>query len=254
MKIEKFASGETDVENSGRRMFALDENSLGLSGSANDNRLRYSGQIEKKPANALGGWTKRLADVVIASVTLVAALPIMILVAAILKLGGSDVFFKHARIGLNGRKFQCYKFTTMGRDPDEKLARFLAGNPDAAAEWQSTQKLKVDPRVTFFGRILRKSSIDELPQLFNVLRGEMSCIGPRPVTAKELPKYGSDVRKYLSCRPGITGYWQVSGRSTLNFEQRVALDTHYVDNWSLRGDFLILLRTISAVLRFNETS
>jgi len=254
MKIENFASGETDVGNSGQRIFSFDENNLGLSGNANGNSSHYTGQIDKKRARPLGGLTKRLADIFIGSVALVAALPIMVLVAAILRLSGSRILFKHSRIGLNGRLFQCYKFTTMGNHPEERLAKFLAENPDAAAEWQKAQKLRNDPRVTFFGKILRKSSIDELPQLLNVLRGEMSCVGPRPVTANELPKYGNDVRKYLSCRPGITGYWQVSGRSTLNFEQRVALDTHYVDNWSLRGDFLILLRTIFAVLRFSETS
>ncbi len=156
--------------------------------------------------------------------------------------------FRHRRVGFNGRHFECLKFRTMVTDAPERLRKLLESDPSAAAEWATNRKLRNDPRITAIGAILRKSSLDELPQLFNVLRGDMSIVGPRPVTDEELERYASSVGAYLSCRPGITGLWQVSGRSTTTYNKRVACDTFYARNWSLALDAKIMAVTIPALL------
>ena len=137
---------------------------------------------------------------------------------------------------------------------DEVLARHLAADPAAAEEWRLNRKLTNDPRVTRLGSLLRKSSLDELPQLLNILRGEMSCVGPRPVSAEELERYGAHVDEYLSARPGITGSWQVSGRSSVSYEDRIKLDADYVRKWSFGSDVLILLRTVPALLKVDQAA
>jgi len=156
--------------------------------------------------------------------------------------------FRHRRVGFNGKHFDCLKFRTMVTDAPERLQRLLESDPAAAAEWATNRKLRHDPRVTPIGDILRKSSLDELPQLFNVLRGDMSIVGPRPVTDEELERYKSSIGAYLACRPGITGLWQVSGRSSTTYEQRVAYDTFYASNWSVALDAKILVVTIPSLL------
>jgi exopolysaccharide production protein ExoY len=203
----------------------------------------------------LGGMVKRLTDILVATLALILAAPIMLVIAAfILAVDGGPLIFAHRRIGFAGRPFDCYKFRTMRRDASEALQQYLADNPDAAREWRETKKLKHDPRITLFGKLLRVSSLDELPQFFNVLLGEMSCVGPRPVVADELPLYGASAADYLSARPGITGLWQVSGRSSIGYAERVALDSCYARDWSLRHDLTILLRTVFAVIRIDHTS
>lgn len=200
-----------------------------------------------------GGLLKRLCDIAIALSALIALLPLMVLIAVLIKLTmGGPVIYVHTRVGYRGRLFRCFKFRTMVTNPDEKLAQHLASNSDAAQEWRETQKLRSDPRVTALGRDLRKSSLDELPQLFNVLRGDMSCVGPRPIVVAEIDRYGAYADKYLSARPGLTGLWQVSGRSRLSYEERVRLDCDYVRNWSLGLDLWILWRTIPALLSFDD--
>ena len=207
------------------------------------------------PRPPLGGAVKRLMDVLLATLALILAAPIMLVIAAfILAVDGGPVIFAHRRIGFAGRPFDCYKFRTMRRDASEALQQYLADNPDAAREWREAKKLKHDPRITLFGKLLRLSSLDELPQFFNVLLGEMSCVGPRPVVADELPLYGASAADYLSARPGITGLWQVSGRSSIGYAERVALDSRYARDWSLRHDLTILLRTVFAVIRIDHTS
>ena len=204
---------------------------------------------------ALGGYPKRICDVVIASVTLVVVLPLLIMLAALVKLTmGGSVIFAHRRVGLMGREFLCYKFRTMVADGDEILRRHLVANPEAAQEWALHQKLVCDPRVTPLGLLMRKASLDELPQLINVIKGEMSCVGPRPIVRDELERYGRQARRYVSARPGLTGLWQVTGRSKIGYRRRVALDACYVTRWSLGLDLLILLRTIPALMRINETN
>jgi len=158
------------------------------------------------------------------------------------------VIFRHKRIGFNGREFGCFKFRTMVTNAEECLRQLLEADPAAAAEWAATRKLRSDPRVTLIGGILRKSSLDELPQLFNVIKGDMSIVGPRPVTRDELAMYEGSQGAYLSCRPGITGLWQVSGRSSTTYSKRVACDTFYAANWSMLLDAKILIVTIPALL------
>lgn len=194
-------------------------------------------------------------DIVVASLGLVLLSPLMVTVAVLIRLTmGGPVLFGHRRIGHDGRVFRCYKFRTMIVDAHEALRQYLASNPQAEKEWRETHKLRDDPRITLLGRFLRKASIDELPQLINVLRGDMSCVGPRPIVADELARYGENALDYLQTRPGLTGAWQVSGRSSLSYADRVALDAEYVRHWSISKDLLILAKTIPAVMHFDEAS
>jgi undecaprenyl-phosphate galactose phosphotransferase len=190
---------------------------------------------------------KRLFDLVVASLILVAIGPLFLVLCACVATSGRPIFFAHTRIGRHGRPFRCLKFRTMAPDAERRLAEILERDPRAAAEWQRTRKLKNDPRVTRIGRFLRRTSLDELPQLINVIKGEMSLVGPRPVTAEEVEAYGEHRDCYLQSRPGITGLWQVSGRNQLDFRRRVHLDAFYVQNWSLFRDIVILLMTIRVV-------
>jgi Undecaprenyl-phosphate galactose phosphotransferase WbaP len=191
---------------------------------------------------------KRVFDVVLAALALVVAAIPMALVALLVKQDGGPALFAHSRIGLNGEVFDCLKFRSMSIHADKMLSDHLAADEDARIEWAGSRKLKNDPRVTKVGRFIRKTALDELPQLINVIRGDMALVGPRPVTQSELDYYASTVKLYSSVRPGITGLWQVSGRSDLNYDQRVRLDTWYVRNWSPWHDIAILLKTIPAVL------
>lgn len=195
-----------------------------------------------------GGTIKRGFDIVGAAGCIILLCPLLILVALLVKLSdGGSVFYGHARIGRAGRVFHCLKFRTMREDGDAVLAAYLRDNPDAKAEWEATRKLKSDPRVTPVGAVLRKLSLDELPQIFNILAGEMSIVGPRPVVREELEIYGSAAIFYLKSRPGLTGLWQVSGRNDVSYERRVEFDRHYVENWSLVEDIRIILKTVPAV-------
>ncbi len=180
---------------------------------------------------------------------LVVLAPVLLLIAAAVKIDGGTVLYAHRRIGASGRSFPCLKFRSMVPDSEAVLAHLLNTDPGAAAEWAATRKLRDDPRVTWIGRMLRQTSLDELPQLFNVLRLEMSLVGPRPIVQAEVPRYGDDIHHYYAARPGLTGLWQVSGRSDTGYNQRVQLDTWYVKNWSLWHDIAILARTVPAVLK-----
>ena len=191
---------------------------------------------------------KRAFDLAAAAALLAFTAPLLLLVALKVKLAdGGAVVFAHTRVGRHGRPFRCYKFRTMVPNSAEVLAELLARDPQARAEWAKDRKLKRDPRVTRLGRFLRKTSLDELPQLVNVLKGEMSLVGPRPVVPDELELYGEAKVYYLQVRPGLTGLWQVSGRSDLDYARRVALDAWYVRNWTLWYDVLILCRTLLVV-------
>lgn len=176
------------------------------------------------------------------------------MVALIVKLqDGGPILFVHQRIGFQGRMFGCLKFRTMCCNAEARLDQYLHANPQAALEWKTTQKLKTDPRVTVAGSVLRRLSFDELPQLINVIKGEMSLVGPRPITADELRRYGRDAVYYLAVRPGLTGAWQVSGRNDVSYEERVRLDTDYCKTWSGAKDMNIMLRTLP-VLFFRRGS
>ena len=175
--------------------------------------------------------------------------PVMAVVAFLIwKRDGAPVFFAHYRVGHDGKLFRCLKFRSMLRNSEQVLADLLRDDPTARAEWARDQKLVNDPRITAVGHFLRKTSLDELPQLFNVLRCEMSLVGPRPITVDELTRYGRVRWHYLSVRPGITGLWQVSGRNNTSYEERVALDQRYVEQRTLLGDLGILLKTVRVVV------
>jgi Undecaprenyl-phosphate galactose phosphotransferase WbaP len=192
---------------------------------------------------------KRLLD--IALVVLFSPLLLLVvgLVAAVVRLSSpGPVFFSHRRIRSHGEFFTMWKFRTMCINSAEVLENYLAAHPEARAEWRRCHKLQHDPRVTRVGRFLRQTSMDELPQLWNVLTGTMSLVGPRPIVAAEVEKYGQLFADYCLVKPGITGLWQVSGRSKLTYPQRVQLDSNYAHGWSLRGDVKILLRTFPSVV------
>ena len=192
---------------------------------------------------------KRAFDLLGAGVLLLLAAPAFALLALLVRADGGPAFYAHERVGRGGRRFGCLKFRSMVTDSQYRLDTLLDADPAARAEWEATRKLKDDPRVTRIGRLLRATSLDELPQLINVLRGEMSLVGPRPVVAAELAAhYGAAAEHYLAVRPGITGLWQISGRSETSYDTRVALDTRYATNPSLWADLGILLRTPLAVL------
>jgi exopolysaccharide production protein ExoY len=197
----------------------------------------------------VGRLSKRIIDIILASSGIILLAPLLTLcfLACLLSSPGPAVF-RHQRVGFRGKLFDCFKFRTMVPDSEDRLRAYLASNPAAAAEWSATRKLQFDPRVTVIGAILRKTSLDELPQLFNVLLGDMSMVGPRPVTEEELSKYSTNARAYLACRPGITGLWQVSGRSGTTYSKRVACDTFYASNWSLSLDLKIMIVTIPVLL------
>ena len=192
---------------------------------------------------------KRAFDVICSGILLAMTSPLFLWVALQVKLGGGGgVFFGHMRVGQNGVPFPCYKFRTMAVNADVLLKELLANDAAAREEWERDFKLKNDPRVTKIGRFLRKTSLDELPQLWNVFKGQMSLVGPRPVIQAELERYGDQVIYYLEARPGITGLWQISGRNDVSYETRVNLDAWYVKNWSLFTDLVILIRTVKVLL------
>lgn len=194
--------------------------------------------------------SKRVLDVLGAVVLAVVFSPLIlaIVMVALLRREGGSIIYKHRRVGRDGRTFECLKFRTMVPNADQVLRELLESDPAIKAEWVRDHKLRCDPRVTRLGRFLRRTSLDELPQLWNVMRGEMSLVGPRPVVREELLRYGRNVRAYLSAKPGITGLWQVKGRNDTDYRRRVVLDTYYVRNQNLLLDLYILVKTTRVVL------
>jgi lipopolysaccharide/colanic/teichoic acid biosynthesis glycosyltransferase len=192
---------------------------------------------------------KRCCDVFLVLISMPVTLPILGVVSAVVMLSSpGPVFYSHRRIRKSGAFFSMWKFRTMCVNSAEVLEDYLARNPEAHAEWSETHKLRKDPRITPLGGFLRRYSLDELPQLWNVLVGQMSLVGPRPIVAAEVEKYGDCFDCYCRVKPGLTGLWQVSGRSELSYEARVVLDCDYVKRWSLSKDVVILLRTFSSVV------
>ncbi len=191
---------------------------------------------------------KRLCDLALVVLILPILAPVILGLWLAVRRDGGAGFFGHTRIGRNGRAFKCWKLRSMVVDAEAKLRDHLAQNPEAAEEWARDFKLRNDPRITRLGRFLRKSSLDELPQLWNVITGEMSFVGPRPVPEVELALYGAARHYYEALRPGVTGLWQVSGRNNVTYDERIAMDVAYARNLSLRGDLRILWRTAHAVL------
>ena len=199
-------------------------------------------------ARPVSRFVKLLFDQATCAMLLVLASPLLLAIAMLVRRDGGPALFGHRRIGVRGRQFRCLKFRSMVADSDRVLQDLLARDPAARAEWDETQKLRDDPRITPIGKFLRSTSLDELPQLLNVLRGEMSLVGPRPIVDAEVARYGNAISFYHEARPGITGLWQVSGRSDTTYDYRVRLDVWYVRNWSLWHDVTILLKTVPTVL------
>lgn len=191
---------------------------------------------------------KRAIDILLVLLAVPVLAPVLITVTLLVRLSSpGPIFFSHRRIRRNGAFFPMWKFRTMCNNSAEVLEDYLRRHPEARAEWRSTHKLRNDPRITPVGDFLRRYSLDELPQIWNVLTGKMSLVGPRPIVAAEVEKYGTSFACYCRVKPGITGLWQVSGRSNLTYDQRVELDCHYVNQWSLLLDLQILAKTFRAV-------
>jgi lipopolysaccharide/colanic/teichoic acid biosynthesis glycosyltransferase len=194
---------------------------------------------------------KRLLDVSVALLLLILLLPALIAISLLVKWeDGGPIFFKQPRIGLGGDEFLCGKFRTMVEDAEFRLAHWEHNDPRLLAQYRANNfKLPDDPRITRIGRWLRRTSLDELPQLFNVLKGEMSLVGPRPLLRRELQDYGHMAALYIRVRPGLTGLWQINGRSRTTFAERIAFDARYIRNWTFLRDIVILYRTIGVLLR-----
>ena len=205
--------------------------------------------IDDKLHQPLAQFIKRAMDLIISALGLLMALPLCALIAIATKITSpGPLFFGHERIGKGGRRFKVWKFRSMHVNASELLEKTLRDNPELREEWEADHKLKNDPRVSWIGKFLRKTSLDELPQLWNVLKGEMSLVGPRPIVTDEIEKYQETYRSYLRVIPGVTGYWQISGRNHTTYQRRVELDRFYVKNWSVWFDIYILARTVKTVL------
>mgnify|MGYP003116346009 CR=1 FL=1 len=209
----------------------------------------YATLRQKQSSYGVQKYAKRALDIAVASLALLLTAPLIITMAVLIRLqDGAPALFKQQRQGLNGEPFNCFKLRSMVPDARERLEYLLSTDPEALREWQETQKLTNDPRITSIGHFIRKTSIDELPQLINIIRGDMSLVGPRPIVENEIIKYGEYFKQYCAVRPGLTGLWQVRGRSDTSYDERVAMDVEYASNWSLLSDVKILFLTIPAVI------
>ncbi len=203
-------------------------------------------ELQERPDPSVA--LERLLEVPVCFLLLLFLAPMMLIIAGVIMLDGGPALFKQERIGRGGRRFTCLKFRTMVIDAERRLQMFLDRDSRARAEWSRDHKLRYDPRITAFGRFLRRSSLDELPQLINVLSGDMSLVGPRPIVEAEACRYGRRFKSYCSVRPGITGLWQVSGRTNISYRRRVAMDVLYVRKRNIVLYIWLILATIPAVL------
>jgi Undecaprenyl-phosphate galactose phosphotransferase WbaP len=211
-----------------------------------DNPGLAEGDLKQRPVYSL---IKRIVDVAGATTLAVVFSPLLIVVVLALSSDGGNVLFRHTRIGKGGKAFTVYKFRSMVPNADQALRALLASDEELRAQWLRDHKLKDDPRVTKVGKFLRRTSLDELPQLWNVIKGDMSLVGPRPIVREELRKYGRAVRYYLAMQPGLTGLWQVSGRNDTDYRRRVAMDRRYARTACLTTDLVVLAKTVNVVLR-----
>jgi Undecaprenyl-phosphate galactose phosphotransferase WbaP len=241
------------------RIFALGDSAESVSGAKSTSwRLLDPSPVRSTQGHVSGPrhlfryrFVKRAIDILVILALAPFLLFLVSVIAAAVRIGSpGPIFFSHRRIERHGSFFSMWKFRTMCVNSTEVLEAYLASDPAARVEWRRAHKLKCDPRVTRVGEFLRRTSLDELPQVWNVLTGTMSLVGPRPIVAAEVEKYGEFFADYCLVKPGITGLWQVSGRSSCTYDQRVQLDRQYAHTWSLRGDLAILVRTVTAV--FNQ--
>lgn len=207
------------------------------------------GTAQRSKFQLYRNFGKRFFDICFTLAILPFVLPVILILALWISRDGGKAFFAHRRVGRNGIEFGCLKLRTMVPDAEEKLRVYLEENPEARAEWERSFKLENDPRITRLGHFLRATSLDELPQFFNVLAGQLAVIGPRPVTGKEIKKYGARASKVLSVRPGVSGPWQVSGRNDVSYEHRIAIDTAYVDNLTWATDVKVIFKTILVMFK-----
>ena len=191
-----------------------------------------------------GGFGKRCFDVLFSLLVLPLAIILSLPIACLVAFDGGLPIYGHLRVGWNGKLFRCYKFRTMVAEAEDELQAILEADPAARLQWLESFRLENDPRVTRLGRLLRYTNLDEIPQIWNVLRGEMSWVGPRPIISDETTKYGSQLTAYLSCRPGISGLWQIRRRRGTTYDERVAFDVEYMRTWSMARDIVILVRTV----------
>lgn len=205
-------------------------------------------RIHNNLAKRTSRFQKRAFDIVCSALIILVSSPLLAYLWYKVSRDGGPAIYGHQRVGRNGKLFPCYKFRSMVMNSQEVLEKLLDTDPEARAEWDRDFKLKNDPRITRVGRFIRRTSLDELPQLFNVLKGEMSLVGPRPIISEELVRYDDDVDYYLMAKPGMTGLWQVSGRNDVDYDTRVYFDSWYVKNWSLWNDIAILFKTVKVVL------
>ena len=212
-------------------------------------RLRRFAALHTEVAIIRLPWGKRAFDIVGALALGTLFSPLILLIVLAIRLGGKPVLFRHRRIGLHGRAFGCLKFRTMVPDAEQTLPKLLEEHPEIRDEWTENHKLRNDPRITTIGRFLRFTSLDELPQLWNILRGDMSLVGPRPIVRAELLRYGREAAMYLAVKPGLTGLWQVKGRSDTTYRRRVAMDKYYVMHQTLLLDLYIVAATATVVLK-----
>lgn len=235
----------------------LDYEAVSVSGAGNDERIAELVVVRRpkpdtRPSFSTvirpSGVAKRLFDVVGAVAISIVLSPLILVIAVCIGVTGSPVFFSHRRIGRDHRPFRCYKFRTMVPNAEQVLMDLLHSDPKVLQEWRANHKLHNDPRVVGLGALLRKTSLDELPQLWNVLKGDMSLVGPRPIVADEMERYGDKAHAYCSVSPGMTGLWQISGRSNVTYSRRVSLDMLYIRNQNLRVDLWIIWKTLFVVL------
>ncbi|MER1413481.1 undecaprenyl-phosphate galactose phosphotransferase WbaP [Klebsiella pneumoniae] len=206
-------------------------------------------RVQQNLAKLSSRTLKRLFDIIASIAIIILLSPVLLYISRQVKKDGGPAIYGHERIGKDGKPFKCLKFRSMVTNSKDVLNELLQNDPEAKREWDTTFKLKNDPRITKIGAVLRRTSLDELPQLFNVLKGEMSLVGPRPIITAELERYNEEVDYYLLSKPGMTGLWQVSGRSDVDYETRVYLDAWYVKNWSMWNDIAILFKTVGVVLK-----
>ena len=214
----------------------------------------FGGVLGFVTSNKLKMWwnlkIKRLMDMVIVCTGGIFLLPFLLFIALLIKLSSpGPVLYRHKRLGMNGKYFYAYKFRSMVVNAQERLQELLESDTEIKKEWEQNHKLAKDPRVTGIGRFLRRTSIDEFPQLVNILKGEMSLVGPRPIVDDEVEKYGEDFNRVFSVKPGLTGLWQVSGRSDTDYNARVAYDTYYLQSWSGWLDLWVMFQTFGAIAR-----
>jgi Undecaprenyl-phosphate galactose phosphotransferase WbaP len=238
---------ESSLADSGAPIFHVIRNEAPSEAAA----LPQLPEVAFSPSVPPAHFTKRAIDLVGAILLGVLFAPLIAVIVTVIRIEGHPVLFWHKRIGRNGRTFKCVKFRTMVSNAEQVLRQVLNEHPELRDEWTKNFKLRRDPRITMMGRFLRLTSLDELPQLWNVVRGEMSLVGPRPVVRAELLRYGRNASKYLAVKPGLTGLWQVKGRNNTTYRRRVAMDRFYVQNQSLLLDVYILMATPAAVLRRN---